>query len=78
MKLVPETKPDKRNKTASKDLTMTSCRKIVMSLPFFRFMSNLEQSGRRIPDAESAKLMFLLTVPFYFTKTETRSKKSLT
>ena len=68
MKLVPETKPDKRNKTTSKDLTMTSCRKIVMPLPFFRFMSNLEQSGRRIPDAESAKLIYPLQYPFILQK----------
>ena len=45
MKLGPVTKRDNRNKTPSKNLTITSC----MSL--FRFMSNLEQSGRRIPDA---------------------------
>ena len=51
MKLGPVTKLDKRNKTASKQLTMTSCQKIVTSLLFFRFMANLEQSGSRITDA---------------------------
>ena len=30
---------------------MTSCRKIVMSLPFFQLAANLEQSGSRIHDA---------------------------
>ena len=30
---------------------MTSCRKIVMSLPFFQLTANLEQSGSRIHDA---------------------------
>ena len=51
MKLEPVTKLDKRNKTASKNLTMTSCQQIVTSLSFLRFMANLEQSGSRIPDA---------------------------
>ena len=48
------------------------------SLSFFRFMVNLGQSGSRIPDAESVKLIFSLTVTFYLTKTENRTKKSLT
>ena len=42
----------------------------------FPFMATLEQSGGQIPDAESAKLMFLLIVTFYVTKTENRTKKS--
>ena len=54
------------------------CRKIVTSLSFSQFMANLEQSGSRIPDVESAKLMFLLIVTFYLTKTENRTKTSLT
>ena len=37
MKLVPETELDKRNKKKHQKMTMTSCRKIVMSLTFFRF-----------------------------------------
>ena len=55
-----------------------SCWKIVTSLSFFQFMANLEQSGSQIPDAESAKLMFSLIVTFYLTKSENRTKKSLT
>ena len=51
MKVGPVTKLDKRNKTTSKMLMITSCRKIAMSLPFFQFTANLEQSGSRIPDA---------------------------
>ena len=51
MKLGPETKLDKKNKTTSKNLTMTSCRKIVTSLSFFRYATNLEQPGSRILDA---------------------------
>ena len=78
MKLGPVTKLDKRNKTTSKNLTLTSCRKIVTSLSFFGFLTNLEQSGGRIPDTESAKVMFSVIVTFYLTKTENRTKKSLT
>ena len=51
MKLGPVTKLDKRNKTTSKNLTMTSCRKFVTSLPLFQLTPNLEQSRSRIPDA---------------------------
>ena len=78
MKLGPVTKFDKKNKTTSKNLTMTLCRPIVTSLSLFRFMANLEQSGSRIPDAYSVKLSFSLKVTFYLTKTESRTKKSLT
>ena len=78
MKLGPVTKLDKRNKTTSKKLTLTSCRKIVTSLSFFGFLANLEQSGGRIPDTESAKVMFSVIVTFCLTKTENRTKKSLT
>ena len=58
MKLRSVTELDKRNKTTSKKKkkekkkkTMISCRQIVMSLSFFRFMANLEQCGTQIPDA---------------------------
>ena len=50
MKLGPVTKLHKRIKTTSKNLTMTSCRKIVRPLSYFQFMANLEQSTSRIPD----------------------------
>ena len=58
MKLGPVTKIDKGNKTTSKNLTMMSCWKIVTSLSFFRFIANLEQSGSRILDAVSVKVIF--------------------
>ena len=45
-------------------------------MSFFQFMANLEQSGSRIPDAESVKLRFSSIVIFYLTKTENRTKKS--
>ena len=78
MRLVPVTKPGKRNKKRQKDLTMTSCRKIATSLPFFEFLYNLEQSGGRIPDTESAKVMSSVIVTFFLAKTERKTKKSLT
>ena len=78
MKLGPVTKLDKSNKRTSEKLMMALCRQIAASLLFFQFMANLEQTGSRIPDAYSAKLTFSLTVTFYLTKTENRTKKSLT
>ena len=62
MKHGPVTKLDKKNKTTSKNLMLTSCRKIVTSLSFFGFLANLEQSGGRILDRESAKVMFSVVV----------------
>ena len=55
-----------------------SCRKIVTPLSFFGFLANLEQSGDRISDTESAEIMFSVTVTFCLTKTENRTKKPLT
>ena len=54
---------------------MTSCQQTVRSLSFSLYMANVEQSGRRIPDAWSVKLRFSLTVAFYLTETKTRTKK---
>ena len=78
MKLGPVTKYDKKNKKPQKKLMMTSCRKIVTSLSFFAFFAILEQSTNRIPDTESAKVMFSVIVTFCLTKIENRTKKSLT
>ena len=44
-----------------------------MSLSFFRFMANLEQSGSRILDNWFVKLTFSLTVIFSLTKTEKKN-----
>ena len=62
MKLGPVTKLDKRSKSTSKNLTLMSCQKIVTSLSFFGFLANLEQFGGRIPDTETAKIMFSVIV----------------
>ena len=73
MKLGPVTKHDIRNKTTSKKFDVDVLSEIVTSLSFFRFLANLEQSGGRIPDAESPKVMFSVIVTFCLTKTENRT-----
>ena len=40
----------RETKQCQKNVGMMPCRQIVTSLPFFRFMANLEQSESRIPD----------------------------
>ena len=57
---------------------MISCRQIVTSLSIFQFMANLEQSRSPFPDVWSVILLFLFIVTFYLTKTENRTKNSLT
>ena len=66
MKLGSVTKLDKRNKATSK------------KFPFFEFTASLEEFRCRISDIWSVKLIFSLIVTFYLTKTEKRTKKSLT
>ena len=78
MKLGPVTKLYKRNKTTLTNITLTSCWEIVTSLSFSGILANLEQSRERIPDTNSAKVMFSVTVTFCRTKTENRTKKPLT
>ena len=70
MKLRQLTKLDQGNKATSKQLTKTSCPKIMTSLLFFQITANSEQFGGRIPDAQPLKLIFSLKVIFYLTKTE--------
>ena len=48
-----------------------------MSLLFFQFMANLEQSESRIPGAGSVKRTFSLIVAFYLTKTAKKKKKNV-
>ena len=74
----PITKLDKRYTATSKKFTMTPCRQILMSLPIFQFMANLEQSRSRNPDVWSVELTLPLTVNFYLTKTENITKNSQT
>ena len=74
MKLGPVTKLDKKNKTTSENFDDDVMSVIVTSLSFFGFLANLEQSGDRIPDTESAKVMFSVIGTFCLTKTENRNK----
>ena len=78
MKVGPVTKLDKKNTASQKNLTMTLCQQIVTSWLFFQFMTNLEQSGSRISDVSSVKLIFLVIVNFYFAKIANRTRKYLT
>ena len=57
---------------------MMSCRQIVTSLSFFRFMVNFQPSESRILNVWSVKLKFSLTITFYLAKPKNRTKKSLT
>ena len=68
MKLGPVTKLDKKNTARSKNLTMASCQQVMMSLSFYQFMANLEQSGGWILDAWCIKLVFSLIVSFTLQK----------
>ena len=43
----------------------------------FRIFANLEQSGGWIPDKESAKIIFPVTVTFFPTKIEKTELKNL-
>ena len=58
MKIGSVTKRDKRNTATSKNVTMTSSKKNMISLSFFQFMANLEQSGSQNLEAWSVKPMF--------------------
>ena len=78
MKLESVTKLDKRKETKSEKFDDDFMSKIVTSLSLFQFMANLEQSGGRILDAYPIKLLFSLTVTFYFSKTENKTKLSST
>ena len=49
---------------------MMSCRQIVTSMSFFKFMANLHPSGRRLPDAWSIKPKFSLTITFHLAEPE--------
>ena len=68
MKLRPVANPGNIKKTE-----MTSFRKIVMSLSFLRFMTNLEQSGSPILNAWSVKLTFSLRVSLQRMKKELKN-----
>ena len=78
MKLGPVTKLDKRNKIISKNIVvevmLENCDVIVIFLTFGQFEAvQRPDSGQRV-----RKFMFSVIVAFCLTKTENRTKKSLT
>ena len=68
----------RETKQRQKELTLTSCQKILTPLTLFWFMANLELSRNQIRHILSVKLTFSLIVSFYFTKTESRTNTALT
>ena len=76
MKLGSVTKLDNRNRRTSKKFDVDFMKKILTSLS--QNLANLGQSGGRIPNTESAKVIFSVKITFVFTKTGIRTKKSLT
>ena len=78
MKLRLVTKLDKKNKTTSKtfddDVMSKNCDVIVI----FRIFSQFGAVRRPVSGTESAKVMFSVIAAFCLTKTENRTKKSLT
>ena len=75
MKLGGVTKLDKRNTKPEKKLTMMYCRQIMMSSSFFQLIG-----ATRNPDSGCMvyNSYFLLIATFYLTKTENKTKISLT
>ena len=78
MKLGLVTELDIRNTTTSKNIAMTPCQEVVTLLSLYQLIPNLDQSESRILEAWSVKPTCLSTVTFCITKTENRTKKSLT
>ena len=76
MKLGSVTKLDNRNRRTSKKFDVDFMKKILTSLS--QNLAYLGQSGGRILDTESAKVIFSVKITFVFTKTGIRTKKSLT
>ena len=78
MKLGPVTKLDNRNKTTSKKFDVELMSKNYDVIVIFRIFGQFGAIGGRIPETESAKVMFSVIGTSCFTKTENRTKKSLT
>ena len=78
MKLGLVTKLDKKCMAISKKSDDGVISQFMTSLSFFGFMVNLKQFRSRSPDIQSVKRTFSLIVNFCVTKTENRTKESLT
>ena len=77
MKLGPVTKYGKRKMMSSKKKKKKTITLILMSSSFSQFIDDLEQFRQRISGAWSVILKVII-VPFYLTKSENRTKGSLT
>ena len=77
MKLGPVTKLEKKNTAISKKSDDSVISEFMTSLSF-GFIANLKQFRSRRPDVLSVNLTFSLTVTFCLTKSENRTKESLT
>ena len=75
-KLGPVTKLDKRKISTSKKFNVDLMSENYDVIVIFGFLANLEQSGDRIPDTESAKVMFSVIGTICLTKSSNRTKKS--
>ena len=78
MKLWPVTTLAKSNMATLKkfdDDAISVNRDLILIFPIY---GKFGATGSRIPDTWSVKHTFSLIVPFYVTKTENRTKKSLT
>ena len=77
MKLELVTKRHKKNTKTSKkiddDVLLPNCGVIV----FFQFIATLQSSGSQILKVWPIKLTFSLTITFYLTKPENKTKTSL-
>ena len=75
MKVGPVNKICKRNtatsRTINDDVVLTNFYVVAI----FQFKVNLEQSESRIQNVWSLIFLFLLTVTFYLTKTDNRTKR---
>ena len=78
MNLGPVTKLDKKNKTTSKefdDHVMSEKCDVIAIFPIYGLFGAIRKPNS---GCIACQLTFSLTVAFYFTKTENRTKKSLT
>ena len=75
MKVGPVNKICKRNTATSRTINDDVMLTNFYVVAIFQFKVNLEQSESRIQNVWSLIFLFLLTVTFYLTKTDSRTKR---
>ena len=75
MKVGPVNKIYKRNTATSRTINDDVMLTNFYVVAIFQFKVNLEQSESRIQNVWSLIFLFLLTVTFYLTKTDNRTKR---